>query len=56
MDYSYSYLNQFTSDQFSRVRHVLMYSPLIPGPKIGQSTSARAVSDGPLDLPIRIVK
>ena len=56
MDYSYSYLNQFTSDQFSRVRHVLMYSPLIPGPKIGQSTSTRAVDDGPLDLPIRIVK
>ena len=33
MDYSYSYMNQFTADQFLRVRHVLEHSPLIPGPK-----------------------
>lgn len=33
MDYYYSYLNQFTADQFLRVRHVLEHSPLIPGPK-----------------------
>lgn len=33
MDYYYSYLNQFTPDQFLRVRHVLEHSPLIPGPK-----------------------
>lgn len=56
MDYSYSYLNQFTPDQFARVRHVLMYSPLIPGPKVGQSTKARSAGDGPVDLPIRIVE
>ncbi len=33
MDYYYSYFNQFTADQFLRVRHVLEHSPLIPGPK-----------------------
>lgn len=33
MDYYYSHLNQFTADQFLRVRHVLEHSPLIPGPK-----------------------
>lgn len=33
MDYYYSYQNQFTPDQFLRVRHVLEHSPLIPGPK-----------------------
>ncbi len=33
MDYYYSYMNQFTADQFLRVRHVLEHSPLIPGPK-----------------------
>lgn len=33
MDYDYSYMNQFTADQFLRIRHVLENSPLIPGPK-----------------------
>jgi len=33
MDYTYSYMDNFTADQFLRVRHVLEYSPLIPGPK-----------------------
>lgn len=33
MDYYYSYLDQFTADQFLRIRHVLEHSPLIPGPK-----------------------
>ena len=33
MDYYFSYMNRFTADQFDRVRHVLEYSPLIPGPK-----------------------
>lgn len=33
MDYDISYLNQFTADQFLRIRHVLENSPLIPGPK-----------------------
>ena len=33
MDYFYSYQNRFTANQYSRVRHVLENSPLIPGPK-----------------------
>lgn len=55
MDYAVSYSNQFTQDQRNRIRHVLIYSPLIPGPKKGKS-SPRSVHDGPLDLPIRVVK
>lgn len=55
MDYSYSYLDRFTQDQKQRVRHILSYSPLIPGPKKDQS-STRAVQEGVLDLPIRVVK
>nr|WP_129733411.1 zinc-dependent metalloproteinase lipoprotein [Parabacteroides goldsteinii] len=54
MDYAVSYSFQFTSDQRDRIRHVLTYSPLIPGPKIGQ-TKTRSVK-GPLDLPIRVIK
>ncbi|MGV4509066.1 hypothetical protein ACQ1Q1_11855, partial [Ornithobacterium rhinotracheale] len=34
MDYDYCYKNQFTQDQKEIVRHVLTYSPFIPGPKI----------------------
>ena len=34
MDYFYGWLNLFTDDQRTRVRHVLEYSPLVPGPKI----------------------
>lgn len=33
MDYEFSYFNRFTPDQFTRIRHVLENSPLIPGPK-----------------------
>lgn len=36
MDYNYSYVDQFTEDQAQRIRHVLTYSPLIPGPKYNQ--------------------
>ena len=55
MDYSISYSDQFTQDQRYRIRHVLSYSPLIPGPKIGDNRT-RTINDGPLDLPIRIIK
>ena len=55
MDYAYSYLNEFTAQQKARVRHILTYSPLIPGPKKGL-TSTRATYDGPLDLPIRVME
>lgn len=54
MDYAISYSNEFTTDQRNRIRHVLTYSPLIPGPKKGQ-TKTRAV-EGLLDLPIRVIK
>lgn len=40
MDYYYGYRDRFTPDQRARVRHVLDYSPLIPGPKI----EARGIS------------
>jgi zinc-dependent metalloproteinase lipoprotein len=58
MDYSFSNCDNFTDDQRTRIRHVLYYSPLIPGPKKTSSTSnakSRAV-DGPIDLPIRTAK
>lgn len=55
MDYAFSYSDQFSNDQHDRIRHVLTYSPLIPGPKKDQ-TSTRAVVEGPLDLPILIRK
>lgn len=55
MDYSFSYLNEFTQDQKTRARHILTYSPLIPGPKKRQANS-RSTHDGPLDLPIRVMK
>lgn len=54
MDYAVSYSDRFTDNQRDRIRHVLTYSPLIPGPKKGQ-TKTRA-AEGPLDLPIRVVK
>ena len=55
MDYAFTYANEFTPDQRTRIRHVLMYSPLIPGHKKGQS-GTRSVIEGPLDLPIRTAK
>lgn len=40
MDLFYSWRNRFTPDQKKRVRHVLTYSPLLPGPKIKPETKA----------------
>ncbi len=40
MDYYYSYQDRFTAQQYSRVRHVLENSPLIPGPKNIATTKA----------------
>ena len=44
MDYWVCYNNRFTANQKERVRHVLYYSPLIPGPKLDApgSSSTRA--------------
>lgn len=55
MDYYFSYSNRFTLNQRERIRHVLSYSPLIPGPKKGD-ISTRSIIEGPIDLPIRIIK
>lgn len=55
MDYAISYSNQFTQNQRERIRHVLSYSPLIPGPKKGD-INTRALNEEPLDLPIRTIK
>lgn len=52
MDYAYSYLDEFTPQQKERVRHVLLYSPMIPGPKDTRDALSRGGSvSGPLDLP-----
>ena len=56
MDYAVSYSDQFTPEQRTRIRHVLMYSPLIPGPKVGQETSTRSVPKGLIKLPIQTIK
>lgn len=33
MDYEYTYQDEFTEEQYKRIRHVLENSPLIPGIK-----------------------
>lgn len=55
MDYEISYSDRFTPDQRRRIRHVLTYSPLTPGPKKGQAAT-RSIATGTLDLPMVIVK
>lgn len=54
MDYAVSTSDCFSDNQRSRIRHVLYYSPLIPGPKKTSSSAAktRSVEQGQLDLPI----
>lgn len=56
MDYAYCYSNQFTPDQYERVRHVLMYSPLIPGAKKVPATTVRSAGEEKVDLPVRTVR
>ncbi|MDR0939587.1 MAG: zinc-dependent metalloproteinase lipoprotein [Mediterranea sp.] len=55
MDYYYSWQNRFTPEQEARVRYVLNYGTLVPGPKVGRSARTRAV-DGPIDLPRRMMR
>lgn len=50
-----SYSDRFTDDQRTRIRHVLTYSSLIPGPK-NLPADTRAASDGVLNLPIRVIR
>ncbi len=54
MDYAVSYSDRFTEEQRARTRHVLNYSPLIPGPK--NATSTRSTATGKIDLPIKVLK
>ena len=58
MDYAIGYGFCLSPDQKHRIRQVLYYSPLIPGPKKNRSTSraAKEESDEVLDLPIRTIK
>lgn len=53
MDYSVGFAFQITADQKQRIRHVLYYSPLIPGPKKNKANTRAAVSEeGIIKLPI----
>ncbi|MCD8293357.1 MAG: zinc-dependent metalloproteinase lipoprotein [Prevotellaceae bacterium] len=54
MDYAVSYSNRFTEEQRARTRHVLNYSPLIPGPKNVSAT--RSTAEGKVDLPQKWMK
>ncbi len=45
MDYAYCYSDQFTNDQRNRIRHVLLTSPLIPGPKSTRAVTSRSPQD-----------
>jgi zinc-dependent metalloproteinase lipoprotein len=57
MDYFYSFGYQFSADQKARMRHVLYYSPLIPGPKRnGTNSSTRSGGAGTLNLRPVIIK
>lgn len=55
MDYEVSYSDRFTNDQRERIRNVLTYSPLTPGPKRG-AAATRSIIHGKLDLPMVIMK
>lgn len=45
MDYDFSYFDQYTPDQRTRVRHVLENSSLIPGPKKPRTGTRSATSE-----------
>lgn len=51
MDYSYSYMDQFSPEQKQRIRHVLSYSPFIPGPKHSAVSSIRGIRLAPERIP-----
>lgn len=55
MDYSIGLSFLITPEQKQRIRHVLYYSPLIPGPKkdkVNAATRAAATEEGIIKLPI----
>lgn len=51
MDYDVSYADRFTPDQRKRVRAVLNYGLMIPGPKFNPETAGKTTY-GPVDIPI----
>lgn len=55
MDYAWTLGFQITKEQKERIRNVLYYSPLIPGPKKRSSRATRA-TDEPVDLKITLIK
>ena len=58
MDYYFSLGYKITSQQKERMRTVLNYSPLIPGPKLSNNTSTTRASEpeGVVHLPITIIQ
>lgn len=52
LDYYYCYSDRFTKEQYKRMRHVLEFSPLIPGPKT-RTVQTRNVED--LTIPEGII-
>lgn len=53
MDYSVGYAFQFSKEQKARMRHVLYYSPLIPGPKRNNANKTTRSANGEIvNLPI----
>ena len=44
-DYEYGYSDEITPDQRQRMRHVLNYSPMIPGPKIPVKLNVKSKSE-----------
>jgi len=63
MDYAVSLGFQISADQKYRMRHVLYYSPLMPGPKKNGANRNTRVKEGrnvqedqPLQLPITTVR
>ena len=59
MDYSISLSYSFSPNQKERIRQVLYYSPLLPGPKKNRNSEQQTRSwdsDEIVDLPIRLVK
>lgn len=57
MDYSVSYSFRFSAEQRNRMRQVLYYSPLIPGPKKErEETRAATAPIGIVELPIQLAR
>lgn len=57
MDYAYGYMDTFSAQQRARMRHVLSYSPFVPGPKRPVVSTIRSTSIPmqPVALPHSIV-